>query len=98
MRAKKHPSNGNVEKTVQAIRRVTRWRFSAQEKILTVVLQGLCGEERIAELCRREQINQNVYYPGRKHIWRPARSAWPATRSGRRRPMKSRRCAPRRCS
>ena len=25
-------------------------------------LEGLRGEESIAELCRREQINQNLYY------------------------------------
>ena len=26
------------------------------------MLEGLRGEESIAELCRREQINQNLYY------------------------------------
>ena len=61
MRAKKKPSNGSAEKTVKAIRRATRRRYAAQEKI-RIVLQGLRGEESIAELCRREQINQNLYY------------------------------------
>ena len=61
MRAKKSPSNGSAEKTVKAIRRATRRRYSAEEKI-RIVLQGLRGEESIAELCRREQINQNLYY------------------------------------
>ena len=61
MRAKKKPSNGSAEKTVRAIRRATRRRYAAQEKI-RIVLQGLRGEESIAELCRREQINQNLYY------------------------------------
>ena len=61
MRAKKSPSNGSAEKTVTAIRRATRRRYAAEEKI-RIVLQGLRGEESIAELCRREQINQNLYY------------------------------------
>ena len=61
MRAKKKPSNGSAEKTVRAIRRATRRRYAAEEKI-RIVLQGLRGEESIAELCRREQINQNLYY------------------------------------
>ena len=61
MRAKKSPSNGSAEKTVKAIRRATRRRYSAEEKI-RIVLQGLRGEDSIAELCRREQINQNLYY------------------------------------
>ena len=54
-------TNGSAEKTVKAIRRATRRRYAAQEKI-RIVLQGLRGEESIAELCRREQINQNLYY------------------------------------
>ena len=34
---------------------------SAEEKI-RIVLEGLRGEESIAELCRKEGINQNLYY------------------------------------
>jgi transposase len=34
---------------------------SAEEKI-RIVLEGLRGEESIAELCRREGIVQNLYY------------------------------------
>ena len=36
-------------------------KYSAEEKI-RIVLDGLRGEDSIAELCRREGINQNVYY------------------------------------
>ncbi len=43
------------------IRRATRRQFSAEEKI-RIVLQGLRGEDSIAELCRREGISQNLYY------------------------------------
>ena len=60
MRAKKNPSNGSAEITVKAIRRATRRQYAAEEKI-RIVLDGLRGEESIAELCRREQINQNLY-------------------------------------
>ena len=61
MRTKKNHSNGSAEKTVKAIRRATRRQYAAEEKI-RMVLEGLRGEESIAELCRREQINQNLYY------------------------------------
>jgi transposase len=46
---------------VQDIRRATRKHYSAEEKI-RIVLEGLRGEDSIAELCRREGINQNLYY------------------------------------
>ena len=51
----------SVEKTVRDIRRRTRKKYSAEEKI-RIVLEGLRGEDSIAELCRREGINSNVYY------------------------------------
>ena len=50
-----------AEKVVKDIRRVTRRQFSAEDKI-RIVLEGLRGEESIAELCRREGIVQNLYY------------------------------------
>ncbi len=46
---------------VREIRKASRRKFSAEEKI-RVVLDGLRGESSIAELCRREGINQNLYY------------------------------------
>ena len=51
----------NSEKLVKDIRRRTRKKYSAEEKI-RIVLEGMRGEESIAELCRREGLNQNVYY------------------------------------
>ncbi len=51
----------SAEKTVRDIRRATRRHYSAEEKI-RIVLEGLRGEDNIAELCRREGINSNVYY------------------------------------
>ncbi len=49
------------EAAVREIRRRTRRKFSSEEKI-RIVLEGLRGEETIAELCRREQISPNLYY------------------------------------
>ena len=51
----------SAEKTVRDIRRATRRKYSADEKI-RIVIEGLRGEDSIAELCRREGINANVYY------------------------------------
>ena len=51
----------SLEKLVKPIHRRTRRKYSAEEKI-RIVLQGLRGEDSIAELCRREGLNQNVYY------------------------------------
>ena len=51
----------SVEQSVRDIRRRTRKKYSAEEKI-RIVLEGLRSEGSIAELCRREGINSNVYY------------------------------------
>lgn len=51
----------SAEKTVRDIRRATRRHHSAEEKI-RIVLEGLRGEDSIAELCRKEGIDQNLYY------------------------------------
>ena len=61
MRQKQEAKPGSAEKTVRDIRRATRRRHSSEEKI-RIVLEGLRGEDSIAELCRREGLNQNVYY------------------------------------
>jgi transposase len=54
-------SVSNTTKRVKEIRRNTRRKFSSEEKI-RIVLEGLWGECSIAELCRREGINANLYY------------------------------------
>jgi len=46
----------NTEKLVKAIRRRTRRKYLAEEKI-RIVLEGLRGEESVAELCRREGLH-----------------------------------------
>lgn len=49
------------ESIVKEIRRQTRRRFTAEDKI-RIVLEGLKGESSVAELCRREGIVSNLYY------------------------------------
>src|ERR1700690_2748332 len=61
MRQKTGPAKEPAEQVVKDIRRATRRHFSAEDKI-RIVLEGLRGEDSIAELCRREGIVQNLYY------------------------------------
>ena len=61
MRRKDDRTPDSAEKIVRDIRRATRRRFSAEDKI-RIVLEGLRGEDSIAELCRKEGIAQNLYY------------------------------------
>jgi transposase len=61
MRQKSGPEKQRAEDAIRDIRRATRRHFSAEEKI-RIVLEGLRGEESIAELCRREGIASSMYY------------------------------------
>jgi transposase len=54
-------SKSSPQAVVRDIRRQTRRKFSSEEKI-RIVLEGLRGEDSIAELCRREGIHPNHYY------------------------------------
>ncbi len=67
MRQKSGRPKDRAEKVVRDIRRATRRRFSAEEKI-GIVLEGLRGEDSIAELCRREGIAQSLYYSWSKEF------------------------------
>ena len=55
----------SCEQIIGEIKRKTRKHYSAEEKI-RIVLDGLRGEDSIAELCRREGIAQSLYYKGSK--------------------------------
>lgn len=69
---KRNQQKRSADKTVRDIGRATRRRYSAEEKI-RIVLEGLRDEDSIAQLCRREGINTNVYYRWSK----PLKNAWP---------------------
>jgi transposase len=60
-------SKASAERVVKDIRRQTRRHFSAEDKI-RIVLDGLRGEDSIAELCRREGIAQSLYYTWSKEF------------------------------
>src|SRR5215217_8767081 len=55
MRQTSGPAKEPADAVVTDIRRATRKHYSAEEKI-RIVLEGLRGEDSIAELCRREGI------------------------------------------
>ena len=61
MRTKSPSSKSPAERVLKDIRRATRKHYSAEDKI-RIVLDGLRGEDSIAELCRREGIAQSMYY------------------------------------
>jgi transposase-like protein len=67
MRQKSGTRKEPAEKVVKDIRRATRKQYSAEEKI-RIVLEGLRGEESIAELCRREGIAESLYYSWSKEF------------------------------
>ena len=52
---------GSGDKLVRKIKKHTKKRYSAEDKI-RIVLEGLRKEISIAELCRREGIHAQVYY------------------------------------
>ena len=57
----------SAEHVVKDIRRTTRRHFSSEDKI-RIVLDGLRGEDSIAELCRKEGIAQSLYYTWSKEF------------------------------
>ena len=66
MRQKSGPTE-TAEQHVRDIRRATRKKYSAEEKI-RIVLAGLRGEYSISELCRREEIAESLYYSWSKEF------------------------------
>ena len=67
MRRKNQRITDDADRVVKDIKRRTRRRFSAEEKI-RIVLAGLRGDESIAELCRQEGIAQSQYYSWSKEF------------------------------
>lgn len=58
---------GSAEAIIRDIKRKTRRKYSAEEKI-RIVVEGLRGEQTIAELCRREGIAESLYYSWSKEF------------------------------
>ena len=70
---KKESEKASAKATIKTIRRKARRKHSAEEKI-RIVLEGLRGEESIAELCRREGIVQSLYYKWSKEFLEAGKS------------------------
>jgi transposase len=65
--ARKSSKPESVEATVRDVRRATRKKYTAEDKI-RIVLEGLRGETGVRELCRREGIATNLYYTWSKEF------------------------------
>ena len=61
MRAKPSRDKAPAEQVVKDIRRTTWKQYSAEDKT-RIVLDGLRGEDSIAESCWREGTAQSMYY------------------------------------
>ena len=57
----KKKSKVSPESIVREIKRRTRRKFTAEEKI-RIILEGLRGEESLTDLCRKERIHPTMYY------------------------------------
>jgi transposase len=55
------------DQIVKEIKRRTRRKFTAEEKI-KIVLEGLRGEETIAAICRKYDIHTNNYFKWSKEF------------------------------
>jgi len=88
------PAKAPAERVVKDIRRQTRRHFSAEDKI-RVVLEGLRGEDSIAELCRKEGIAQSLYYTWTKEFMEAGKRRLQATPPVLRPPARYRTCAAR---
>lgn len=60
-------TKATATQVVKEIRRNTRRKFSAEEKI-KIVLEVLRGEDTIAVVCRKYGIHQNNYYKWSKEF------------------------------
>ena len=68
--AKKQAS---AQSTVRNIRRKTRKKYGAEDKI-RIVIEGLRGDMSVAELCRKEGISQSLYYKWSKEFLEAGKS------------------------
>ena len=63
----------SAENFIAEVRRKTRRKFTAEEKI-RVVLEGMKREIAVSELCRRESVPSAVYYSWLKDFMEAGKS------------------------
>jgi len=91
MRQKPGTSKPSAEAMVKDIRRRTRKHHSSEEKI-RIVLEGLRGDDSIAELCRREGIATSLYYSWSKEFLEAGKKRLAGDTSARRPAPRSKSC------
>ena len=57
--------HGSSESLLKDIRRNTKRIFTSEQKVL-IVMEGIRGEQSIAELCRKYGISDSTYYKWNK--------------------------------
>ena len=71
MTTKKNLSAGSQQRTSESflkdIRRNTKRIFTSEQKVL-IVMEGIRGEQSIAELCRKYSISDSTYYKWNKEF------------------------------
>ena len=67
----KSPAKPSADRVVKDVRRQTCRHFLAEDKI-RIVLEGLCGDDSIAELCRKEGIARASITPGSRSSYTEA--------------------------
>jgi transposase len=71
--AEAEAATADTQQFIQRVRRVTRRKFTPEEKV-RVVLEGFRREVKVSDLCRREGINPNVYYAWLKEFMEAGKS------------------------
>ena len=64
---------GSAARLIREVRRNTRRKFSAEDKI-RIVLEGFRKEIPVSELCRRENISSAIYYTWLKDFMEAGKS------------------------
>ena len=64
---KENPKKKTADQVVKEIKRRTRRKFTAEEKI-KIVLEGLKGEDTITAICRKHGIHMNNYFKWSKEF------------------------------
>jgi len=60
-RTNQQKPDGSAARLIRKVRRTTRKRYSAEDKI-RIVMEGIRGDDPVSVICRREGIHANMYY------------------------------------
>ena len=83
MTTKKNLSSSKLsssESLLKDIRRNTKRIFTSEQKVL-IIMEGIRGEQSIAELCRKYGISDSTYYKWNRNLLRLVKLALMVTSS-----------------